>query len=73
MLTPSHSFNGNDFASDKLVWRSEKPLISDGAASSSVVLNEEDMRCSFLHRFILFFQFYKFGTYVSCNLILSYE
>jgi hypothetical protein len=35
MLPRSKSFNGNSFASGKLLWRSEKLLISDGAASSS--------------------------------------
>jgi hypothetical protein len=34
-LLRSDSFNGNGFASGKLLWRSEKLLISDGAASSS--------------------------------------
>jgi hypothetical protein len=35
MLPRCDSFNGNGFASDKLLWMSEKLLISDGAASSS--------------------------------------
>jgi hypothetical protein len=35
MLPWSDSFNVNGFASGKLLWRSEKLLISDGAASSS--------------------------------------
>ena len=35
MLPRSDSFNGNGFASDKLLSRSVKLLISDGAASSS--------------------------------------
>ena len=35
MLTRSDSFNGNGFASGKLLWRSVKLQISDGAASSS--------------------------------------
>jgi hypothetical protein len=55
MLPWSDCFNGNGFASGKLLWRLEKLLISDGAASSSgdvviasVVSKEEDMRCFFL-------------------------
>ncbi|KAI4979924.1 hypothetical protein ZWY2020_016677 [Hordeum vulgare] len=35
MLPRSDYFNGNGFASRKLLWRSVKPQISDGAASSS--------------------------------------
>jgi hypothetical protein len=35
MLPRSDSFNANDFAFSKLLWRSKKLLISDGAASSS--------------------------------------
>jgi hypothetical protein len=35
MLSRSDSFNSNGFASGKLLWRSEKLLISDGSASSS--------------------------------------
>jgi hypothetical protein len=38
MLPRSDSFNDNGFASGKLLWRSEKLLISDGAASSSGVV-----------------------------------
>ena len=34
-LPRSDSFNGNGFASGKLLWRFVKLLISDGAASSS--------------------------------------
>jgi hypothetical protein len=34
MLPRSDSFNDNGFASGKLLWRSKKLLISDGAASS---------------------------------------
>jgi hypothetical protein len=34
MLPRSDSFNGNGFVSGKLLWRSEKLLISDGVASS---------------------------------------
>ena len=35
MLPQSDSFNGYGFASGKLLWRSVKLLICDGAASSS--------------------------------------
>ena len=35
VLPRSDSFNGNGLSYDKLIWRSEKLLISDGAASSS--------------------------------------
>jgi hypothetical protein len=35
MLPWFNSFNGNGFASRKLLWRSKKLLISDGATSSS--------------------------------------
>jgi hypothetical protein len=35
MLPRSDFFNDNDFASDKLLWRSEKLLINDGAMLSS--------------------------------------
>jgi hypothetical protein len=35
LLLRSDSFNDNDFVSGKLLWRSEKLLISDGATSSS--------------------------------------
>ena len=38
MMPRSDSFNGNGFASGKLLWRSEKLQISDGAASSSGVV-----------------------------------
>jgi hypothetical protein len=38
MLPRSDSFNNNDFASGKLLWRSEKLLISDRAVSSSDVV-----------------------------------
>jgi hypothetical protein len=38
MLPRSDSFNGNGFAFGKLLSRSEKLLISDGAASSSGVV-----------------------------------
>jgi hypothetical protein len=37
MLPRSDSFNDNGFASSKLLWRSEKLLISDGAALSLVL------------------------------------
>ena len=35
VLPRSDSFNGNGLSYGKLVWRSEKLMISDGAASSS--------------------------------------
>jgi hypothetical protein len=87
MLPRSDSFNDNGFASGKLLWRSEKLLISDGAASSSgvVVICLPSLWCSlwwcrrrridagFLHRFILSFQFCKVCSFVTCNLFLSYE
>jgi hypothetical protein len=38
MLPRSDFFNDNGFAFGKLLWRSEKLLISDGAASSSGVV-----------------------------------
>ena len=83
MLPRSDSFNGYGFASGKLLWRSVKLLISDGAASS---LGEEVI-CLFtlwwllrwcqrkradagiLHRIFLFFQSCMVGAYVPCNLI----
>jgi hypothetical protein len=69
MLPRSDSFNDNGFASGKLLWRSKKLLISDGAMSSSgvVVIYLLSLWCSlwwcrrrridadFLHRFILSF------------------
>jgi hypothetical protein len=78
MLPPSDSFNSNDFVSGKLLWKSEKLLISDGAASSSgdmvislLHLWRSLQRCrrrrigaGFLHRFILSFQFSKISMYV---------
>jgi hypothetical protein len=81
MLHRSDSFNGNGFASGKLLWRSEKLVISDGAASSSgdIVIclsplwwllrwcRRRRIGAGFLHRFI------KIGMYMSCNLILSDE
>jgi hypothetical protein len=88
MLPRCDSFNGNGFASDKLLWRSEKLLISDGAASSSsdVVICLPHVcrslrQCRrrrigagfFLYKFILSFQLCKVGMCVSCNVILSYE
>jgi hypothetical protein len=86
MLPRSDSFNDNGFAFGKLLWRSKKLLISDGAASSSgdVVICLPSLSRSrrwcrrkigagFLHRFILSFQFYKIDFYVPRNLILSYE
>ena len=83
MLPRSDSFNIYGFASNKLLWRSVKLLISDGAASS---LGEEVI-CLFilwwplrwcrrkgtgagiLHRIILSFQSYNVGAYVPCNRI----
>jgi hypothetical protein len=81
------SFNDNGFASGKLLWRSEKLLISDGAASSSGVVviclpslwrslwwcRRRRIDAGFLHRFILSFQFCKVCSFVTCNLFLSYE
>jgi hypothetical protein len=75
MLPRYDSFNGDGFASGKQLWRSEKLVISDGAASSSgdVVICLSSLwrllrRCrrrrigaSFWHRFILSFQFCKAG------------
>ena len=40
MLPRSDSFNGNGLSYGKLHWRSEKLMISDGAASSS---GEDDL------------------------------
>jgi hypothetical protein len=88
MLPRSDSFNDNGFASGKLLWRSEKLLISDGAASSSGVVviclpslwrslwwcrRRRRIDACFLHRFILSFQFCKVCSFVTCNLFLSYE
>jgi hypothetical protein len=87
MLPRSDSFNDNGFASGKLLWRSEKLLISDGAASSSGVVvihlpslwrslwwcQRRRMDAGFLHRFILSFQFCKVCSFITCNLFLSYE
>jgi hypothetical protein len=71
MLPRSDSFNDNGFASGKLLWRSEKRLISDGAASSSGVVviclpplwrslwwcRRRRIDAGFLYRFILSFQY----------------
>ena len=83
MLPRSDSFNGYGFAFGKLLWRSVKLLISDGAASSS----GEEVICflflwwplrwcrrkgtgaGILHRIFLSFQSCMVGTYVPCNLI----
>jgi hypothetical protein len=87
MLPRSDSFNDNGFAFGKLLWRSEKLLISDGAASSSGVVviclpslwrslwwcRRRRIDAGFLHRFILSFQFCKVYSFVTCNLFLSYE
>jgi hypothetical protein len=87
MLPRSNSFNDNGFASGKLLWTSERLLISDGAASCSGVVvfclpplwwslqwsRTRRIGDGFLHRFILFFQLCKVVMYVPCNLILSYE
>jgi len=80
MLPRSDSFNGNGLSYGKLHWRSEKLMISDGAASSS----GEEVICLFFpwwllrwcrkrwigvglsHRFILSFQICKIGVYVLC-------
>jgi hypothetical protein len=82
-LPRSDSFNGNGFASDKLLWRSVKLQISDGAASSL----DEEVICllplwwqlrwcqrkgtdaGILYRIFLSFQSCKVGAYVPCNLI----
>ena len=57
MLPRSDSFNGNGFPLGKLLWRSIKLLISDGAASSSgeeviclLFLREEDQALVFCIR-----------------------
>jgi hypothetical protein len=86
MLPRSDSFNGNGFAYGKLLWRSAKLHISDGAASSS----GEEVIClpslwwplrwcrrrgigaSLLHMFMLYFQVCKVGVYVPCTLILIF-
>jgi hypothetical protein len=84
MLLRSDSFNGNGFVFGKLLWRSEKLLISDGTASSSgdmviclLHLSRSLRRCrrrrlgaSFLYRFTI--SYCKVDRYVSCNVILSY-
>ena len=83
MLPRYDSFNGYGFAFGKLLWRSVKLLISDGAASS---LGEEVICLStlwwplrwcrrkrtgagILHRIFLSFQSCMVGAYVPCNLI----
>jgi hypothetical protein len=87
MLPRSDSFNGNGFASGKVLMRSEKLLISDGAAWSSGVVviclpplwwslrwcRRKRIGASFLHRFIISFQFCKVCSFVTCNLFLSYK
>jgi hypothetical protein len=87
ILPRSDSFNDNGFASDKLLWRSEKLLISDEAASSSgdVVIclpflwrslrwcRRRRICAGLLHRFVLSFQFCQIDMYESYNLILSYK
>jgi hypothetical protein len=69
MLPRSDYFNDNGFASGKLLWRSEKLLISDRAASSSGVMmicllslwrslwwcQRRRIDAIFLHSFILSF------------------
>ena len=83
VLPRSDSFNGNGFASSKLLSRSVKLQISDGAASSS----GEEVICfiflwwplrwcrrrgtgaGILHRIILSFQYCNVGAYVPCNWI----
>ena len=87
MLPRSDSFNIYGFDSNKLLWRSVKLLISDGAASS---LGEEVI-CLFilwwplrwcrrkgtgvgiLHRIFLSFQLCMVGPYVPCNLFYINE
>jgi hypothetical protein len=39
----------------------------------ALVVSKEEDRCWFLHRFILYFQFCKVCSFVTCNLFLSYE
>ena len=87
MLPRSVSFNGNGLSYGKLHWRSEKLMISDGAASS---LGEEVI-CLFFswwllrwcrrrwigvglsHRFFLSFQICKIGVYVLCISSFIYQ
>ena len=87
MLPRSDSFNGNGFASGKLLWRSVKLMISDGAASSSgeEVICLASLWCllwwcrmigigvGLSHRFILSFQICKIGVYVLCILSFIYQ
>jgi hypothetical protein len=87
MLHRSDSFNDNGFASGKLLWRSEKLLISDGAASSSGVVviclpslwrslwwcRMRRIDAGFLHRFILSFQFCKVCSFVTCFYLMNKE
>ena len=49
VLPRSDSFNGNGLSYGKLLWRSEKLMISDGAASSS----GEEVICLFFLRWLL--------------------
>ena len=87
VLPRSDSFNGNGLSYGKLLWRSEKLMISDGAASSS----GEEVICLFFpwwllrwcrrrwigvglsHRFILSFQICKIGVYVLCISSFIYQ
>lgn len=87
MLPRSDSFNGNGFAFGKLLWRSVKLLISDGATSSSdeeVIwplsfrwplwwCRRRETDDGILHKIVLSFQSCKVGVYVFCNLILFYK
>ena len=82
-LPRSDYFNGNGFAFGKLLWRSVKLQISDGAASSSgekvICLlslggrfggaEGEGQALVFVCRIILSFQYCNVGIYVSCNRI----
>ena len=83
MLPWSGSFNGNGFASGKLLSRFVKLLISDGAALSSgeeVICflflwwplwwcRRKETGAGILHRIILSFQSCNVGAYVPCNRI----
>ena len=87
VLPRSDSFNGNGLSYDKLLWRSEKLMISDRAALSS----GEEVICLFFlwyllrwwrrrwigvglsYRFILSFQICKIGVYVLCISSFIYQ
>ena len=87
VLPRSDSFNDNGLSYGKLLWRSEKLIISDGAASSSgeVVIclifvwlllrwcRRREIDVDLSHRFTLSFQICKIGVYVLCILFLIYQ